>query len=87
MRLDPNPLFRRIIMPWYDSPPICWGLLLTMVALMLFSLAGIAVAREDPGYQRYVWVPEVLFGLCLFVGCSVAVRMLRRHFQHREPEN
>ena len=87
MRLDPNPLFRRIITPWYDSSPMCWGLLLAMVGLMAFSVAGIAVASEDPGLSRHAWVPWLLFLLCLFVGCSVAVRMLRRFFQHREPEN
>jgi len=87
MRLDPNPLFRRIIMPWYDSPPMCWALLLAMIALMLFSMAGIAVARENHGFGRYIWVPWVLFYLCFFVGCSLVVRMLRRHFQQKEPEN
>ena len=31
MRLDPNPMFRRIITPWYDSNPACWILLAAML--------------------------------------------------------
>ncbi len=87
MRLDPNPLFRRIIMPWYDSPPVCWGVLVAMVALVLFSLAGIVVARNIPEYHRHLWVPWMLFGLSVFVGCSVAFRMIRRHYQQKAPEH
>lgn len=84
MRLDPNPLFRRIIMPWYDSTPLCWCLLVAMVVLALFSLAGIAVARENPAYHGYAWVPWSLMVLSLYVGLSVAVRLIRRHMPHRD---
>ena len=87
MRLDPNPLFRRIIMPWYDSLLMCWGLLLFMIVLMLFSLAGIAVALDDPSYRRYVWVPWLLFFLCFSVACSVAIRIIRRYEQRKELDN
>jgi hypothetical protein len=86
MRLDPNPLFRRIIMPWYDSPPMCWGLLAAMVVIILFSVAGITVAFEDQGYRRHLWVPWTLFILCTVVGCSVAFRLMRRHYQQRDPD-
>jgi hypothetical protein len=84
MRLDPNPLFRRIIMPWYDSTLLCWGLLFAMVILMLFSLAGISVANEIDRYRPYVWLPWLLFGLSLFVGGSVAVRLLRRQDRQKD---
>jgi len=85
MRLDPHPLFRRIIMPWYDSTPVCWMLLLFMMALMFFSIVGIVVALENPVYLSYQWVPWVLALMSLFVGLSVASRLIRRyHLQHKD---
>ena len=85
MRLDPNPLFRRIIMPWYDSTPLCWLLLLFMAGLILFSIMGVVVALENPAFHRHQWIPWSLLGLSLFVGLSVASRLYRRHQQqHRD---
>lgn len=78
MRLDDNPLFRRIMMPWYDSTPLCWILLLAMVLLILFSWAGIVVAGENTAYHSYRWVPWTLLVLCSFVGLSVSRRLIRR---------
>ena len=83
MRLDPNPLFRRIIMPWYDSTPLCWCLLLAMAALVVFSATGVAVALDNPAYQRYVWMPCTLLALSLFVLLSVALRLIRRRMLHK----
>lgn len=83
MRLDDNPLFRRIMMPWYDSTPLCWILLLAMVLLVLFSWAGIVVAGENPSYHGYRWVPWTLLILCSFVGLSVSRRLIRRLRQQK----
>jgi hypothetical protein len=75
VRLDPNPLFRRIIMPWYDSTPLCWLLLLFMVV----------VALENPAYHRHQWVPWTLLVMSTGVGISVSIRLYRRyHQQHRD---
>ena len=85
MRLDPNPLFRRIIMPWYDSTPLCWLLLLFMVGLILFSVVGLVVALENPAYHRHQWVPWTLLVMSTGVGLSVSIRLYRRyHQQHRD---
>ncbi len=84
MRLDPNPLFRRIIMPWYDSTPLCWCLLIAMVALVLFSLAGVMVAMDNPAYGRYAWMPWTLLTLSLFVAVSLSVRLIRRSLPNRD---
>jgi predicted Na+-dependent transporter len=85
MRLDPNPLFRRVIMPWYDSTPVCWTLLVCMVALVLFSIVGIVVALEDPAYRKYQVVPWGLAILSFLVGLSISMRLIdRRHQQHRD---
>lgn len=83
MRLDPNPLFRRIMMPWYDSTPVCWTLFAAMVLLVLFSWAGIVVAGENAAYRGYRWVPWTLLVLSALVGLSVLRRLIRRHHQQK----
>lgn len=83
MRLDPNPLFRRIMMPWYDSTPMCWALFAAMVLLVLFSWAGIVVASENAAYHGYCWVPWTLLVLSALVGVSVLRRLIRRYLQQK----
>ena len=53
MRLDPNPLFRRAIIPWYDSTALCAVLIVAMVVLVIFSITGIMVARSNPAYHGF----------------------------------
>lgn len=86
MRLDPNPLFRRIMMPWYDSTPLCWLLLLAMVGLVLFSWCGIQVVSHNPAYLRAAWMPWTLLVLSLFVCLSVMCRLILRYLEeaHRK---
>lgn len=83
MRLDPNPLFRRIMMPWYDSTPLCWALALAMVLIVLFSWAGIVVANGNVAYHGFRWVPWTLLVMSLFVGISVSFRLIRRRLQQK----
>lgn len=84
MRLDPNPLFRRIIIPWYDSPFVCWIVLSAMLVLFIFSLTGILVAENNPDYHGFLWVPVMLLVLCLILVFSVSFRLLRVRRQHKE---
>ncbi len=84
MRLDPNPLFRRIIIPWYDSPLVCWILLSAMMVLVVFSITGIVVAGSDPDYNRFLWVPIVMLVLGLSMVLSVSFRLIRRSRQQKE---
>lgn len=82
MRLDPNPLFRKAIVPWYDSNMACWILLIAMIAIVLFSWAGIDTAYEMPQYSRYAWVPWLLLLLSLFAGLTVSYRLVRRYYMN-----
>jgi ABC-type transport system involved in cytochrome c biogenesis permease subunit len=84
MRLDPNPLFRRVIMPWYDSPPVCWVSLLAMAILLFFSVTGIVVAENNPDYSRFVFVPIVLLVLSGLMIFSLSSRMIRRSKQQKD---
>ena len=84
MRLDPNPLFRKIIIPWYDSPLLCWVVLSAMVVLVVFSITGILVAEYNADYKGFVWVPAVLLLLSLYLLFSLSLRLVRRANQQKE---
>jgi Na+/melibiose symporter-like transporter len=84
MRLDPNPLFRRVITPWYDSNAVCCVLGLAMAVLVFFSITGLMVAQNTHEYKRFVWVPGVLLLLSLFMVFSISWRMVQRRHQHKE---
>jgi hypothetical protein len=81
MRLDPNPLFRRVITPWYDSELACWIVMLVMVVVVVFSCIGIFVSRQYPGFNAYTWVPVLLLILSLWVLVSVAYRLIQRYYE------
>ena len=80
MRLDQNPLFRRVIVPWYDSNTACLILLFTMLVVLCFAVAGVWVAVDTPAYQGYWWLPALLLVLSLLVVVSVAVRLIKRYY-------
>lgn len=78
MRLDPNPLFRRVITPWYDSNMVCAFLLVAMGVVIIFSIVGWVVSRQVAAYHPHTWVPVTLLVLGLFVFVSVIVRLIHR---------
>jgi hypothetical protein len=79
MHQDKNPVFRKAIIPWYDSTRTCWILIGFLTAVVLFGAAGVDVALHTPAYAGYVWVPLLLVILGLGVIGSILIRMLRRY--------
>ncbi len=75
---ETSPVFRKFIIPWYDSTGICLLIIFFMDLVFLFSAAGIAVARETPPYHRYLWLPVVLIVLSGGVIVSTTLRLIRR---------
>ena len=78
MRLDPNPLFRRVITPWYNNTLKCWIMVLVMLATMLFSWAGIVVAFSRDEFRDHWMVPSIILLLSLFLFISNFIRLIRR---------
>jgi hypothetical protein len=78
MRLDPNPSFRKIIAPWYDSDALCYAVIALMLVVFFFGLAGISVARSQPSFSGHIWVPLLLSALSLWVIVTTFLRLVRR---------
>lgn len=79
MRLNKNPVFRKAIIPWYDSTRTCWFLIGFLLAVVLFGSTGIDAALTSPSHSAHVWVPLLLIILGLGVIASLLIRMLRRY--------
>jgi hypothetical protein len=79
MRLDQNPVYRKIIVPWYDSEIVCLILIAILFAVFLFGFIGISVASENASYRSYIWVPIVLVVLSGGLILSITVRLIRRY--------
>ncbi|MFZ7125165.1 MAG: hypothetical protein ACOWWM_03300 [Desulfobacterales bacterium] len=78
MRQGKNPVFRRVIVPWYDSDRACWIVMLIGVSGVLFGAVGMRVALENPEFEGHLWMPALLFILSAVVVVSTAVRLIRR---------
>lgn len=76
---DQNPLFRRIILPWYDTDIACVLTGVFLLLVFLFALAGISVAFETPDGGRHAWVPAALLVLSAVGIATVCLRLFRRY--------
>ncbi|MBW2602693.1 MAG: hypothetical protein JRE28_00045 [Deltaproteobacteria bacterium] len=79
MRIDQNPLFRRTIIPWYDSEAVCIGVVVLMIIVFFFGVVGISVARESAEYHGYVWIAVLLVVMSGLVIFSTIIRLIKRH--------
>ncbi len=84
MLLDPKPVYRRVILPWYDSDIVCFATLLFAGFVLFFGSCGIHAAYETPAYRQYVWIPGLLFAMGLMVFLSIAVRLINRYLQRAD---
>jgi len=79
MRLDQNPVHRRVIVSWYDSEAACYLLLGLMFMVLVFGLIGIWIACETAKYRSYVWFPVSLVVMSAGVMLSTISRLIRRY--------
>ncbi|MCJ7541800.1 MAG: hypothetical protein WBG61_03610 [Desulfobacterales bacterium] len=79
MRIDQNPLFRKTIIPWYDSEVVCIGVIVFMLIVFFFGVIGISVARENAEYHGYVWIAVLLVVMSGGAIFSTTIRLIKRH--------
>ena len=79
MQIDDTPLFRKIIIPWYDSEALCLLTIVLMDVVFLFGVAGVSVALSHPAFHGYIWVPIMIMVLSGAVIVSVTIRLIRRY--------
>lgn len=83
MRLDPTPLYRKVIIPWYDSRTACVIMIALMLFVLMFGLTGISAADEIPEYREHIWVPVLLVLMSAGVILSTVIRLIKRYTADR----
>ena len=81
MPADKNPVFRKAVIPWYNSTTAHIIVVLFMLLVILFAAAGLAVARENPDYQGYIWVPALLLAMSVAIVATTVIRLIKRTSQ------
>jgi hypothetical protein len=82
MRYDEKPIYRRLIVPWFDSQAACFLVIFLMVLVIWFALMGIYVASEKIEYHHHIWVPLALILMSTWVLVSTLIRLIKR-YKHR----
>jgi hypothetical protein len=83
MQIDQNLVFRKAVVPWYDSDTACVIIAVCMFVVFLFAVIGIHMARQISQYQEYQWVPILLAGLSVTVLVSTLIRLMIRRSAER----
>ncbi len=81
MPADKNPVFRKAVIPWYNSSTAHIIVVLFMLLVILFAAAGLAVARENPDYRGYIWLPALLLAMSVAIIVTTAIRLIKRYTQ------
>jgi len=82
MLYDKKPIYRKLIIPWFDSETTCFFVMIFMVVVIWFALMGLDVAYEKVEYNRHMWVPFLLMLMSTWVFVSTSIRMIRRYKHH-----
>ena len=76
-----NPVFRKAIIPWYNSTTVYIIVLIIMLLVLFFAISGISVSQESSEYRGYVWVPVLLLAMTAAIIITTAARLIKRHTQ------
>lgn len=79
MRLDQNPMFREVIVSWYDSKTTCYVVTAFMFLVFLFGIIGIYAALSIVEHHEYLWVPAILIIMSGGVIVSISIRLTKRY--------
>ena len=79
MPSDKSPVFRKEIIPWYNSNTAYIIVIVLLLLVLFFAIVGISVTRENPAYKSYVWVPIILLGLSSGIIITTIARLIKRY--------
>ncbi|MCD6273335.1 MAG: hypothetical protein J7K30_10975 [Deltaproteobacteria bacterium] len=79
MRIDQNPLFRKAIVPWYDSKAVCRVIIVCALLALLFGLSGISAANATEIYNDYIWLPVVLTAASAGILIAAVIRLVKQY--------
>jgi len=79
MRIEQNPLFRKVIVPWYDSKAMCRVVIVCTLFTLLFGLIGISTASTTESYNDYIWIPVVLTVVSGIVLTAAIIRLVKQY--------
>lgn len=77
MALGKAPVFRKMIVVWYDSEKACIFILCCALLLITFGISGISVAANNPQYACSAWVPVTLTVFAVILAIYAILRLLR----------
>jgi hypothetical protein len=80
---ETNPVYRKVIFPWYDSKAACLVTLSFLYAFFIFGFTGLSVALEFDRFRSYIWVPGALVALSAVTILSIVFRLVKRYFSQR----
>ncbi len=81
MRLEEKPIFKKKIVPWYETERFFFLLIVVMFIIFLFGFVGILVSQEETEYHDYIWMPVLLVVLSGTGIVSTSVRLIKRYIQ------
>jgi len=79
MPSEKSPVFRKPVIPWYQSKTAYCIMIVFMLLVFLVGLAGISVSREIDEYNGYLWMPTVLVILSVCLMITNIIRLIRRY--------
>jgi hypothetical protein len=82
MQSDQEPVFRRIIVAWYDSDIVCVLAALAMMLVAAFAMRGLNIALQIVDHPILIGLPLILLVLSLLVFFSLVGRLLHRRLLH-----
>ena len=81
MRLEEKPMFKKIIVPWYETERAFFFFIIIMFIIFLFGFSGILVSQEEGDYREFIWTPILLVVLSGAGIVSTSIRLIKRYIQ------
>ncbi len=76
---EQHPVFRKEIAPWYDSETACIMVIVFMILVFLYGVAGVSTALELAEFHTIIWMPILLVASSAAVIASIVFRLVKRY--------